>query len=118
MKYRLAARALTGLFAASFATIAIAQQPAPAPSFAPPNTTAKGAQAMAANCAMCHGTNGRSAGGSPVASLAGKPRDEIVQSMAQFKSGQKPATIMHQIAKGYTDEEIAALAAHYAGQPR
>ena len=118
MNNRLAARALTGLFAASCAALALAQQPPPAPSFAPSNTAPKGAQAMAANCAMCHGTNGRSAGGSPVASLAGKPKDEIVQSMAQFKSGQKPATIMHQIAKGYTDEEIAALAAYFAGQAR
>jgi cytochrome c553 len=118
MNNRLKARTLAGVFAATCAALALAQQPAPAPSFAPSNTSPKGAQAMAATCAMCHGTNGRTAAGSPVASLAGKPKDEIVQSMAQFKSGQKPATVMHQIAKGYTDDEIAALAAHFAGQPR
>jgi cytochrome c553 len=112
------ARALAGFLAASCATIAFGQQPPPAPSFAPSNTSPKGAQAMAANCAMCHGTQGRAAANSPVATLAGKPRDEIVQAMAQFKSGQKPATVMHQIAKGYTDEEIAAVAAYFAGQPR
>jgi cytochrome subunit of sulfide dehydrogenase len=118
MNKRLAARAMAGLLAASGAALALAQQPAPPPSFAASNTTAKGVQSMAANCAMCHGTQGRAAANSPVASLAGKSRDEIVQAMAQFKSGQKPATIMHQIAKGYTDEEIAAMAAYFAGLPR
>jgi len=38
--------------------------------------------------------------------------------MAQFKSGQRPATIMHQIAKGYSDAEIAALAAYFSALPR
>ena len=49
-----AARALATLIAASGATFALAQQPAP-PSFAPSNTSAQGARSMAANCAMCHG---------------------------------------------------------------
>lgn len=118
MNKTLAARILVALAAASGASLALAQQAAPAPSFAPSNTSAKGVASMAANCAMCHGTQGRTAGNSPVASLAGKARDEITQAMAQFKSGQKPATIMHQIAKGYSDEEIAALAAYFAGLPR
>ena len=64
------------------------------------------------------GTQGKPVEGSSVAALAGRPREEIVQSMAQFKSGQKPATIMHQIAKGYSDVEIAALADHFAKLPR
>jgi cytochrome c553 len=116
MNNALTARAFAALLAASSASFALAQ--APAPAFAPSNTTAAGARALAANCAMCHGTQGRAVANSPVASLAGKPKDEIVQAMAQFKSGQKPATLMHQIAKGYTDEEIAAIAAYFAAQPR
>ena len=94
---------------------ALAQQPAPPPpSFAPANLSPKGVQSMAAACSMCHGTQGRVVAGSNVAALAGRPRDEIVQSMAQFKAGQKPATIMHQIAKGYSDAEVAALAEHFS----
>jgi sulfide dehydrogenase cytochrome subunit len=112
------ARPFAGLLAIAGASLALAQQPAPPPSFAASNTTPKGVQSMAANCAMCHGTRGRTAANSPVSSLAGKPRDEIAQAMAQFKSGQKPATVMHQIAKGYTDEEIAAMAAYFAALPR
>jgi len=118
MNNRFTAPAFAGLLFISGASPALAQQPAAPPSFAASNTTAKGVQSMAANCAMCHGTGGRTAANSPVASLAGKPRDEIAQAMAQFKSGQKPATVMHQIAKGYTDEESAAMAAYFAALPR
>ena len=112
-----AARALAGIVAAAGATLAAAQSAAP-PAFAAPNLSPKGVRAMAANCAACHGTEGRAVPGSPVAALAGKPRDEIVQSMAQFKSGTRPATVMHQIAKGYGDAEIAALAEYFSKQPR
>ena len=98
------------------APLALAQQ-AP-PSFAPPNTTGGGVRAMAANCASCHGTQGRAAPQSSVPGLAGRSRDELVGMMAQFKSGQRPATVMHQIAKGYSDEEIAAMADYFSRQSR
>ena len=113
----------TGLAAVAFT--ALAQQPAPPapaapppPAFAAPNLTESGVRSMAANCAACHGTGGHAVAGSPVASLAGKPRDEIVQSIAQFKDGKKPATLMHQIAKGYSEAEIAALAEYFSKQSR
>ena len=96
---------------------ALSQQPAPpAPAFAASNLTERGVQALAANCAPCHGTNGRPAPDSPVAPLAGKSAAEIGASMAQFKDGRKPATVMHQIAKGYADAEIAALADFFSKQ--
>jgi cytochrome c553 len=101
------------------ATLAGAQQPAPPPpSFAAPTLTEPGVRAMAANCAACHGTSGRAAPGSAVAGLAGRPGGELVDTMKQFKEGTRPATIMHQIAKGYSDAEIAALADHFSKQPR
>ena len=110
---------LAGLFVMLAGAAAQAQAPAPPPpNFAPANTSPKGVQSMAAACSMCHGTGGRPVANSPVAALAGRPRDEIVQSMAQFKAGTKPATIMHQIAKGYSDAEIAALADHFSAQAR
>ncbi len=114
---RAAARALAGLIAVSSAWVALAQQAAPPPpAFAPANLSAKGVASMAANCAACHGTQGRPAPGSNVSALAGRPAGEIVEIMGQFKEGKRPATIMHQIAKGYSDAEIAALAAHFAMQ--
>jgi cytochrome c553 len=69
---------------------------------------------LAATCANCHGTNGISVG--EVESLAGKPKDELVRKMMEYKSGAKPATVMHQLAKGFTDEQIQLMAAWFAAQ--
>jgi cytochrome c553 len=69
---------------------------------------------LAANCANCHGTNGRSVGG--MAGLAGRPRDQITQMLRDFREGTRPATIMHQISKGYTDAQIDAIAAYLSSQ--
>ena len=111
--------AVAGLVLALGSALASAQQPAPqAPSFAAPNLTPKGVQSMAAACSMCHGTNGKPVANSTVAGLAGRSRGEIVQAMTQFKAGTKPATLMHQIAKGFSDAEIAAIADYFARQRR
>jgi cytochrome c553 len=102
---------------AAFGPGAAAQQPA-SPSFAPANLSPQGVRGLAANCASCHGTNGQAAAGSVVPGLAGRPAAEITQAMAQFKAGQRPATLMHQIAKGYSDAEVEAIAAWFAAQKR
>ena len=75
---------------------------------------ANAARNLAATCTNCHGTNGVSQGGT--ASLAGMPRDAIIRTMQEFKSGTRSATIMHQLAKGYTDEQIALIAGWFAAQ--
>jgi sulfide dehydrogenase cytochrome subunit len=69
---------------------------------------------LAASCAICHGTNGANAGGLP--SLAGQPKDYIVKQLADFREGKRPATLMHQIAKGLTPAQVDAVAAFYAAQ--
>ena len=71
------------------------------------------ARNLAAACFTCHGTDGRSVGGVPP-SLAGQDRNYLLQAMKDFKAGKRPATIMHQQAKGYTDEELEALAGYFA----
>ena len=48
--------------------------------------------------------------------LAGRNAGEIVAAMKAFRSGSRPATVMDRIAKGFTDDEIAMIAAWYAGQ--
>lgn len=70
------------------------------------------ARSLAASCASCHGTNGQAAPG--MVALAGYNRMELVKAMADFKSGARPATIMHQLAKGYTDEQLEQLATYFA----
>ncbi|HXX85677.1 MAG TPA: c-type cytochrome [Casimicrobiaceae bacterium] len=69
---------------------------------------------IAANCANCHGTDGRSRGGVP--SLAGQDRNYIVQQVKDFRDGKRPSTVMQQLAKGYTDAQIEAAAAYFAAQ--
>ena len=36
--------------------------------------------------------------------------------MAEFRAGSRPATIMDRVAKGFTDDEIKAIAAWYGAQ--
>jgi cytochrome subunit of sulfide dehydrogenase len=84
-----------------------AQTPAPA--------AAQLGRNLAATCANCHGTNGQARG--DMKSLAGMPADKLIAMVADYKNGNQPATIMHQIAKGYTDEQIRLIAAYFAAQP-
>jgi cytochrome c553 len=94
-----------------------APTPPPAPAFAPANLTPAGVRSMSATCSSCHGTNGVSAGGA-IAGLAGLNRDYFIIQMKSFKEGKREATLMHQIAKGYTDAEVAAMADYFAAQKR
>jgi len=71
-------------------------------------------RALAATCANCHGTDGRTVQGSAVPSLAGMPKDYMIQQMKAFKDGSRPATVMHQLAKGLTDEQIESAAAYFS----
>jgi len=75
------------------------------------------AQQLASACAICHGTGGRG-DAKVLPPLAGMPREQIASQMRAFRDGQRPATVMHQIAKGYTDEQIDALATWFAAQQR
>lgn len=70
---------------------------------------------LAAACAICHGTNGWSAGGR-LPHLAGQPKEYLVKQMRDFRDGSRPATIMTQIARGYTEEQYQAMAAFFAAQ--
>ena len=73
------------------------------------------ARNLAATCANCHGTNGHARG--EMKPLAGVSADKIIAMLADYKSGNQPATIMHQITKGYTDEQIKLIASFLAMQP-
>lgn len=74
------------------------------------------ARNLAATCANCHGTNGNAVKGSGMDSLAGMDKAKTLQKLADFKSGDKPASIMHQISKGYTDAQLDLIATYFAAQ--
>ena len=71
---------------------------------------------LANTCAGCHGTNGSSVGPA-TPTIAGMATDTFVEGMKAFREGTRPATIMTRIAKGYTDDEIKAMAGVFAKQP-
>ncbi|MFZ6648688.1 c-type cytochrome [Undibacterium sp. TJN25] len=75
--------------------------------------TRKAAQRLAASCAGCHGTTGVAVGNS-LPPLAGQSSAGIITSMQAFKSGARPSTVMQQLAKGYTDEQVAQIAAYFS----
>jgi cytochrome c553 len=73
-------------------------------------------RSWAASCSACHGTDGRAQPG--MEALAGANKDDMVKKMLDFKAGRKPATIMHQLSKGYSDEQIVAIAGYFAAQKK
>ncbi len=77
---------------------------------------AQTAQAMAQNCFVCHGPGAK--GSLAIVALAGRPKELIAQQMLAFKADQRPGTIMNRIAKGYGDEQIAAIAEFVAKLPK
>ena len=74
------------------------------------------ARNLAATYANCHGTNGRAVQSAGNEELAGVPKDKLMQKLRDFRSGAKPATIMHQISKGYTEAQLELVAAYFAAQ--
>ena len=97
-------------FAAAIAFVAIA---AVAVTAAGPAAWAE-PPAGAASCTGCHPSSPRVT--TPVLRLAGMDRSSIVRAMQDFRSGKRTGTVMDRIAKGFTDDEIQAIAAWYAGQ--
>ena len=100
---------LTGLLASTLSPAAWSQAV---------NTEQLYTRSLAATCANCHGTDGRTTPDSTVPALAGMPATYIAEQMKAFKSGARPATVMHQLAKGYSDEQIASIAAYFGAQKR
>jgi sulfide dehydrogenase cytochrome subunit len=75
-------------------------------------------RALVATCATCHGTDGRTVDGSAIPSLVGMPKAYMVMQFKAFKDGSRPATVMHQLSKGFTDEQIDSIANYFAATKR
>jgi sulfide dehydrogenase cytochrome subunit len=69
---------------------------------------------LSASCAGCHGTDGHSPGSIP--DISGKSAEFIRVSLEDFRSGNRPSTVMGRHAKGYTDEEILLIAEYFGQQ--
>jgi cytochrome c553 len=73
-------------------------------------------RALAATCAACHGTDGHAVSGPAMLRLAGVSRADFVRQMRAFRDGTRAATVMQQIAKGYTEEQTEQLGEFFAAQ--
>jgi sulfide dehydrogenase cytochrome subunit len=77
---------------------------------APSQASDLNAALLASKCVVCHGPGGASAGHTP--KLTGMTAGKILESVQQFRSGDKASTIMNRISKGYTDAQIKLIANH------
>ncbi len=89
----------TAAFAASLIAAAAvqAQQAAPIPG-----------SVLAATCSGCHGPAGRSVAEIPP--INGRTEQQLLSAMLDFKNDRRPATVMNRHAKGFSDDELAAIA--------
>jgi cytochrome c553 len=99
-----AARAALGAILLALAGVAFAQAAAPTP-----------APALLAACAACHGPGGNSQL-PELPSIAGQPRIFIENQLVLIREGLRDVPAMKAVMGGLGDEEIVALARHYAGQ--
>lgn len=67
-------------------------------------------QALAATCANCHGTNGVSVPNVTVPMINQYSESVMYGLLMDYKSGKREGTIMPQLAKGYTDEQLKVIA--------
>ena len=84
----------------AWATAALSAAPAPPPG--------------ASSCSGCHAAKAEV--DTAVPRLTGRAAAAIVAEMQAFKAGRRPATVMDRIAKGYSESDVAAIAAWYAAQ--
>ena len=69
---------------------------------------------LAATCANCHLITGKSA--HPLPDFAGQAGQSMLNHLKEVKVGKRQATVMDQLAKGYTDAQLDAISAYYAAQ--
>jgi sulfide dehydrogenase cytochrome subunit len=71
---------------------------------------------LGSGCTGCHGTDGMSVA-EAIPSIAGLDKFYFARVMVQYKNGERPATIMDRIAKGYTDSELREMAKYFGSLP-
>lgn len=71
---------------------------------------------LARTCNNCHGVGGVSSGAS-MPSIGGLPKEYLRNIMKQWKYDERSAITMNRVVKGFSDDELDAIAAYFAQQP-
>ena len=66
-------------------------------------------RSWAAGCANCHGTNGVGVPNAGMPQINHLSSEAMLTQLKAFKSGARTGTIMHQLSKGYTDEQLQTI---------
>jgi cytochrome c553 len=67
-------------------------------------------RALAATCASCHGTDGKGVEGAGMPLINQLTEKNMLMQLMAFKTGERTGTIMPQLMKGYTDEQLQIIA--------
>lgn len=94
-------------------TLALLTLGAVAPSMAAGDASA--GKGKAGLCATCHGADGNSPS-DMFPKLAGQGEPYLVKQLQEFKSGVRNNAVMAPMVAALSDQDIADLAAYYAGQ--
>ena len=69
---------------------------------------------LASTCAGCHNITGNALAGMPP--VSGQSKEALLRKLKDYKEGKQSATVMHQLAKGYTDDQLELIAAYFAAK--
>lgn len=81
-----------------------------------PTLAALDIEPLARTCNGCHGVGGVSVA-APIPSIGGLPKAYLKRVMKQWKYGERTSITMDRIVKGFSDDQIDALAEYFARQP-
>lgn len=76
------------------------------------SATITNAEMSATTCFSCHGPEGKSVGAT-IPPLAGYPASVMATQLIAFKNGTRKSTVMQRHAKGYSDDELKAIANYF-----
>jgi sulfide dehydrogenase cytochrome subunit len=77
---------------------------------------AKAGERLSKTCASCHGTDGASPG-KLIPIIGGQKAAYLETTLVEFAAGERPGSVMLNLAKGYSAEEHKQMAAFFASKP-